>query len=99
MVNSWKGDLFGGKILRTAAVTAGLLFGAGAATAQKAPAWRDPVEPAQGAPKVKMVARPEVDADVDRSAGGLRDAVVDRRLGRSEARAGVRAGSDRGAIE
>jgi hypothetical protein len=58
MVNSWKGDLFGGKILRTAAVTAGLLFGAGAATAQKAPAWRDPVEPAQGAPKVKMVARP-----------------------------------------
>jgi hypothetical protein len=58
MVNSWKGDLFGGKILRTVAVTVGMLFGAGGATAQKAAAWRDPVEPAQGAPKAKVLARP-----------------------------------------
>ena len=58
MVNSWKGDLFGGKTLRTVAVTVGMLFGAGGATAQRATAWRDPVEPAQGAPKVQVLARP-----------------------------------------
>jgi len=58
MIKPGKCDLFGGTILRRAAMAAGLLIGATGATAQKAAGWRDPVEPAQGAPKVKTLARP-----------------------------------------
>ena len=58
MIKRTKCDLFGGTILRNSALLASLLIGATAATAQKSAAWRDPVEPASGAPKVKVVTRP-----------------------------------------
>jgi hypothetical protein len=58
MIKRRKCDLFGGTILRYSALIASLLIGATAATAQKSAAWRDPVEPASGAPKVKVVTRP-----------------------------------------
>src|SRR5436305_6153280 len=58
MIKRTKCDLFGGEILRYSALIASLLIGATAATAQKSAVWRDPVEPASGAPKVKVVARP-----------------------------------------
>jgi hypothetical protein len=58
MIKRTNYDVFDRTILRYSALIASLLIGATAATAQKSAAWRDPVEPASGAPKVKVVARP-----------------------------------------
>jgi hypothetical protein len=51
-------DLIPTEMARCVCTAAVLLMAAGIGAAQQKPTWRDPVEPAQGAPKVKAGARP-----------------------------------------